>query len=220
MEHELRVFDDLDSLSETAASYVARVVCEAVESDGECHVAVSGGRSPWGTFSRLAQLDMPWDRTVVWQVDERVAPAEDPDRNLVHLREALGDEAAEIRPMPVEDTDVEMAARRYGAALPARFHLVHLGLGPDGHTASLVPDDEVLEVDDRPVAMTSTAYEGRRRMTLTYPALARAEQLLWIVSGQDKRTPLAKLLAADPSIPAGRVEATASLVMADRAAAP
>lgn len=219
MEHDLRVFDDLDELSASAASYVAAAAREAVEREGSFHFAVSGGRSPWEMLSRLTRLDVPWDRTVIWQVDERIAPPDDPDRNLAHLREALAEATAVVRPMPVEDPDVEAAAARYGATLASRFDLVHLGIGPDGHTASLVPGDPVLEIQDRPVAVTSTAYEGRRRMTLTYPALARARQLLWLVSGQDKREALAKLLAADPSIPAGRVGANASVVMADRAAA-
>ncbi len=149
-----------------------------------------------------------------------MAPQGDPDRNLAHLRQALGDKAAQVRPMPVEDGDLEAAAERYGAELPHQFHLVHLGIGPDGHTASLVPTDAVLGVRDRPVAVTSAPYEGRRRMTLTYPGIERARQLLWLVSGEDKRGPLEKLLAADASIPAGRVEAGSSLVMSDRSAAP
>lgn len=219
MEHGLEVFDDLDALSSAAARHVAARAREAVEVDGSFLFAVSGGRSPWEMFSRLTDLEMPWDRTVIWQVDERIAPAEDPDRNLAHLREALGDRAAQVRPMPVEETDPTAAAARYAEGLPEWFHVVHLGIGPDGHTASLVPTDPVLDVEDRLVAVTSTVYEGRRRMTLTYPALRRARELLWLVSGEDKRAPLAKLLAADPSIPAGRVEAGASLVMADRSAA-
>lgn len=220
MHHDLQVFDDLDALSEAAASYVAHLAQQAVEADGTFHFAVSGGRSPWEMFAKLTLLEVPWEKTVIWQVDERIAPADDPDRNLAHLRQALGEAAAEVRPMPVEDTDIAVAAHRYGDALPSQFHLVHLGIGPDGHTASLVPGDAVLDVRNRPVAVTSTAYQGRHRMTLTYPALARARQLLWLVSGEDKRAPLRQLLAGDPSIPAGRVEAGASLVMADRAAAP
>lgn len=218
--HDLIVFDDLDALSYAAARYVADVAASAVAEDGAFHFAVSGGRSPWQMFGVLTDLDMPWDRTFIWQVDERVAPADDPDRNLAHLREALGDKTAHVRPMPVEDADLEAAADRYGAELPHQFHLVHLGIGPDGHTASLVPADPVLEVRDRPVAVTSSAYEGRRRMTLTYPGIERARQLVWLVSGEDKRGPLEKLLRSDPSIPAGRVEAGSSLVMADRSAAP
>jgi 6-phosphogluconolactonase len=218
--HDLIVFDDLDTLSDAAARYVADIARAAVAEEGTFQFAVSGGRSPWQMFAVLTTLDMPWERTVIWQVDERVAPADDPDRNLAHLREALGDRVAEVRPMPVEDADLDVAASSYGAALPHQFHLVHLGIGPDGHTASLVPTDPVLQVRDRPVAVTSTIYQGRRRMTLTYPGIERARQLLWLVTGGDKRGPLEKLLAGDPSIPAGRVEAGSSLVMADRAAAP
>jgi len=119
--------------------------------------------------------------------------------------------------MPVNDGDLEAAATAYGASLPEHFDLVHLGLGPDGHTASLVPGDPVLAVTDRLVALTQP-YQGRVRMTLTYPALARASQLLWLVTGADKKEPLAKLLSGDTTIPGGRVDAVASLVMADRAA--
>lgn len=220
MHHDLIVFDDLDALSDAAARHVAGVARAAVRDDGAFHFALSGGRSPWEMFGRLTGLEMPWDRTVLWQVDERIAPADDPDRNLAHLRVALGDKVAHVRPMPVEDGDLETAAARYGSALPPQLHLVHLGIGTDGHTASLVPTDPVLEVRDRPVAVTATFYEGRRRMTFTYPGLARARQVLWLVSGPDKRAPLEKLLDADPSIPAGRVEAGSSIVMADRAASP
>ena len=120
--------------------------------------------------------------------------------------------------MPVEAGELEAAAAAYAAGVPERIDLVHLGLGDDGHTAALVPGDPVLEVDDRLVALTGE-YRGRRRMTLTYPALARAEQLLWLVTGADKADPLARLLAGDRSIPAGRVTAGRSLVVADRAAA-
>ncbi|MDA8313555.1 MAG: 6-phosphogluconolactonase [Actinomycetota bacterium] len=220
MHHDLIVFDGVDSLSNAAARYVADLARDAAHDEGTFHFAVSGGHSPWQMFGILTTLEMPWERTVVWQVDERIAPRGDPDRNLVHLQEALGDRDAEVRPMPVEDSDLEGAATRYGASLPHQFHLVHLGIGADGHTASLVPTDPVLEVRDRPVALTAGPYEGRRRMTFTYPGIERARQVLWLVSGEDKRGPLQKLLSGDPSVPAGRVQAAASLVMADRAAAP
>jgi 6-phosphogluconolactonase len=156
----------------------------------------------------------------VFQVDERVAPDGDPDRNLTQVQAALPEAALErVRPMPVLDPDLEAAAARYAEELPEQLDLVHLGLGPDGHTASLVPGDEVLEVADRRVALTGGEYQGRRRMTLTYPALEGARRLLWLVTGEDKREALELLLAGDRSIPAGRVAVTDAIVVCDRAAA-
>ena len=182
-------------------------------------MAVSGGRTPWAMFSHLVELDVPWERCVVYQTDERCAPVDDPDRNLAHLVAALGDVPADVRPMPVEAADLDVAAAEYAASLPDRFDLVHLGLGADGHTASLVPGDAVLEVVDRLVAPTGGDYQGRRRMTLTFPALARARQLLWLVEGAEKQAPLDALLSGDRTIPAGRVQADASLILADHDAA-
>lgn len=215
MHHELRVYRDDSELSDAAAQHVAQTARRAVAEDGVFHLAVSGGRSPWQMFERLGDLDVPWANTVVWQTDERLAPPDDPDRNLTHLIEALHGHENCVRPMPVDDPDVDAAAERYADALPGAFHLVHLGLGPDGHTASLVPTDPVLDVHDQTVALTA-AYTGRRRMTLTYPGLARARELLWLVSGSSKQDALRRLLEGDREIPAGRVEAGASIVMADR----
>ena len=197
--------------------FVAERARDAVAASGSFHFAVSGGHTPWAMFAELATETVPWDAVFIYQVDERVAPPDDPDRNLVHLTKALGSAPAKVQAMPVNEDDLAAAAAAYAASLPEHFDLVHLGLGPDGHAASLVPGDPVLSVTDRLVALTQP-YQGRVRMTLTYPALARARQLLWLVTGSDKKDPLARLFAGDTTIPAGRVEAAASLVMADRAA--
>jgi len=163
--------------------------------------------------------EMPWAQVAIYQVDERVAPADDPDRNLAHLLASLpADSGADIHAMPVEEANLEAAAAEYARSLPESFDLIHLGLGPDGHTASLVPGDPALEVTDRGVALTGT-YMGRHRMTLTYPTLNAAKQVLWLVTGEDKVDALRRLQAGDRSIPGGRVEAASALIIADAAAA-
>ena len=217
MQHELETLADPDAVARAGAAFVAEQARKAVEARGTFSFAVSGGHTPWEMFAELAGETVPWDKVVIYQVDERVAPRDDPDRNLFHLRKALGAAPAQVRPMPVDDADLDAAAAAYGASLPEHFDVVHLGLGPDGHTASLVPDDPVLSVTDRLVALTRP-YQGHQRMTLTYPALARARQLLWLVTGADKKDALRKLLTGDESVPGARVEAAASLVMADQAA--
>jgi 6-phosphogluconolactonase len=163
---------------------------------------------------------MPWAETELFQVDERIAAPGSEDRNLTHLVLGLSlDHQSALRPMPVTQRDLDAAAREYESSLPDALDLVHLGLGPDGHTASLVPGDGVLEVADRRVALTEGTYQDHRRMTLTYPTLAAAGRILWLVTGEEKRDALAKLLAGDDSIPAGRVANADMVVVADEAAA-
>jgi len=200
----------------------------ATAARGRFAIAVSGGRTPWIMLSELANEEVPWAGVQIFQVDERVAPEGDPDRNLTHLRESLL-QSAPLRPeqihaMAVESADLEAAAMQYAielgkiAGAPPVLDLVHLGLGPDGHTASLVPGDAVLDVTRADVALTGI-YQGRRRMTLTYPALDRARRILWVVTGSEKREMLRRLLDGDVSIPAGRVRREQAVVLADRAAA-
>lgn len=217
MHHELRVFDDDASLAGAAAEYAAERARRVRTRRTPFTFAVSGGTSPWLMMRDLANEDVRWDHTVFYQVDERVVDVDNDLRNFKHLRESLASTSAPIEPMGVEEPDLDEACRQYAAKLPASFDLVHLGLGPDGHCASLIPNDPVLDVTDRLVAL-SGPYQDTRRMTLTYPALARADHLLWLISGADKREALAKLLNSDPSIPAGRVKAGSSLILADRAA--
>ena len=225
---KVEILPDADAAARRAAAVIAADARAAVAARGRFVMAVSGGKSPWVMLRDLANQDMPWKDVHVFQIDERVAPAGDPDRNLTHLRESLLEHAplppSQIHAMPVEGADIEAAARAYAKTLeslagsPPVLDLAHLGLGPDGHTASLVPNDPVLGVTDRDVALTAV-YMGRRRMTLTYPVLNRARRILWLVTGADKVPALAKLRAGDKTIPAGRVRADTALVIADRDAA-
>jgi 6-phosphogluconolactonase len=215
------VFPDADGASKRGADLIAEAGREAVDQRDEFFLALSGGSTPWRMIALLGDHPgMPWDETRIFQVDERIAPPGSEERNLTHLVTmlAIGHQAT-VRPMPVTSRDLDAAARQYEEQLPERFDMVHLGIGPDGHTASLVPDDPVLDVTDRRVAITGGEYEGNRRMTITYPELAATRQILWLVIGEKARDPLAKLLAGDESIPAGRVENENMVVVADEAAA-
>ncbi len=225
---QLEVFDHAESVARAAAVTIAAAAREAIEARGRFALAVSGGHTPWIMLRALATEDVPWVGVHVYQADERVAPDGHPDRNLTHLRESLLQHAPlrpeQIHAMPVESPDLRAAATQYALALreiggsPPVLDLVHLGLGPDGHTASLVPGDAVLDVTDEDVALTG-AYQGRRRMTLTYPMLNCARRLLWVVTGSEKAEMLRRLREGDVSIPAGRVHREQALVLADRAAA-
>lgn len=218
---------DPGAVSRRAAEHIAQVAREAVTERGRCAMAFSGGTTPWRAFSALAGEDVPWDRVHLFQVDERAAPSGDPDRNDFHLKEALIDRIAipssNIHPMPAEVEDLDEGARRYESILrriagtPPVLDLVQLGLGEDGHTASLFPGDAALEVIGRDVAATGF-HKGRRRMTLTFPAIDRARCILWLVTGSGKAVALERLLAGDRSIPAGRVQGDRAVLLADTAA--
>ena len=221
MAPQLEVVADERAAARRAAELIAEAGAAAAAERGPFELAMSGGRSPWAMLAILGELEqMPWDRTELFQVDERVASPGSEDRNLTHMVLGLSmQHQSTLRPMPVTQRDLDAAAHEYENSLPDRIDLVHLGLGPDGHTASLVPGDPVLEVDDRRVALTGGEYQGHRRMTLTYPALDDARRLLWLVTGAEKREALAKLIAGDDSIPAGRVANDEVVVVADEAAA-
>ena len=225
---KIEVLPDADTVAQRAAVFVAAAARAAVAERGRFIVAVSGGHTPWQMLRALANQEVPWDRVHVVQVDERVAPAGDPDRNLTHLRESLLSHAPlrpdQLHAMPVEADELAVAAAQYARTLvglagsPPVLDLVHLGLGPDGHTASLVPTDPVLEITDADVGLTGV-YQGRRRMTLTYPILNRARQILWLVTGGEKAEMFARLRDGDRTIPAGRIRADGAIVLADRPAA-
>jgi 6-phosphogluconolactonase len=218
---DLEVVADEKAAARRAAELIAAAGSAAVAERNMFSLAMSGGRSPWAMLAMLGEDEsMPWAETELFQVDERVAAPGSEDRNLTHLVLGLSlEHQSALRPMPVTQRDLDAAAREYESSLPDALDVVHLGLGPDGHTASLVPGDGVLEVTDRRVAPTEGAYQDHRRMTLTYPALAAARRIVWLVTGAEKREPLAKLLAGDDSIPAGRVANNDMIVVADEAAA-
>jgi len=225
---KIEVFSGPDAAAKEAARIVAAEARQAVAERVRFVGAFSGGHTPWLMLRALADEDFPWDSVHIVQVDERVAPPGDRDRNFTHLRESLLDHApvppGHVHAMPVEEPDLGAAADQYARTLqslagsPPALDLVHLGLGPDGHTASLVPGDPVLEVTNADVAVTGQ-YQGHPRMTLTYPILNRARRILWLVTGGEKAGMLLRLCNGDPSIPAGRVSQDAALLLAERAAA-
>jgi 6-phosphogluconolactonase len=226
---KLEVLADAAAAAARAAEFIAAEARDAVRARGVFSLAVSGGSTPWLMLRELARLDLPWQAVQLFQVDERIAPAGDTERNLTHIGDTLLKRAplpaAQVHAMLVNDADLEAAAARYAQMLqriagsPAVLDLVHLGLGPDGHTASLVPGDAVLGVTDADVALTAS-YMGRRRMTLTYPMLNRARHVLWLATGADKRAMVTRLRAGDAAIPAGRVDARHARLFTDRAAVP
>jgi 6-phosphogluconolactonase len=226
---KIEVLPDADAVAREGAAIIAEAARAAIVARGRFVLAVSGGHTPWIMLRELtSEKKVPWDDLHIVQVDERVAPAGHPDRNLTHLRESFLERVPlrreKVHAMPVESPDLDAAAKTYAQSLaeiagsPPVIDLVHLGLGPDGHTASLVPADPVLNVTEADVALTGV-YQGRRRMTLTYPVINRSRRILWLVTGSDKAGPLVRLHKADRSIPAGRVRQDQALVLADRAAA-
>lgn len=221
------VLPDPGAVAARAAERIAQVARVAVTERSRCALAFSGGTTPWRTLRALAEKDVPWECVHLFQVDERIAPSGDPERNYFHMKEALIDRiaipSANVHPMPAEEEDLDAGARRYESILcriagaPPVLDLVQLGLGEDGHTASLFPGDAALQAVDTDVAV-SGLYKGRRRMTLTYPAIDRARCILWLVTGAGKAAALERLRAGDRSIPAGRVRNDRAVLLADTAA--
>ena len=225
---DLEVLSDADAVAARGAAVIAAEARASVAARGRFLLAVSGGHTPWIMLSDLAREDVPWQALSIFQVDERVAPFEHQDRNLTHLRKCLIGKTPlkdeQLYAMPVEASDLDVAAQSYAAKLreiagsPPVLDLIHLGLGPDGHTASLPPGDPVLGVANADVAV-SGVYMGRRRMTLTFPTINRARRILWLVTGGEKAGMLKLLYDGDSSIPAGRIGRDNALVLADRGAA-
>jgi 6-phosphogluconolactonase len=221
------LFLTAEKVAARGAAYLEHEIREALAHQTSYSIAISGGRTPWEMLKILSKADLPWKRVNLFQVDERVAPDGHADRNLTQLFQAISGTAMltqlRIFPMPVLAEDLEEGCWEYVKVLDEvteskGLDLIHLGLGSDGHTASLVPGDGVMEVQDRLVACTQNTYQGRIRMTLTYPLLNSAKQLLWIVTGDEKQKMVQRLLQQDPSIPAGRIRQENALLLVDKAA--
>jgi 6-phosphogluconolactonase len=215
----LEVCADAEEAAHRGAAALAAAARDAVAARGTAAIALSAGRTPWRMIELLGDEEVPWAELGFWQVDERVAPRDHDDRGLKHLLAALP-HPVHVAEMPVDGDEgvLEAHAAAYAAGLPARFDLVHLGLGVDGHTASLVPGDPVLDVHDHDVAI-SGPYQGRLRMTLTFPVLDAARAAMFLATGEEKSEAVRELLARDTSIPAARVRTPEQLVIVDRAAA-
>lgn len=224
---KIEIFPSADQVAEKAAAYLEQLIRETLTYKKTFSLAISGGRTPWDMLKILSKASLPWSRVNLFQVDERIAPDAHKDRNLTQLFQAIeGSPMANqvaVFPMPVMAEDLDVGSKAYAQLIKEitedeGLDLIHLGLGSDGHTASLVPGDKVLEVQDRDVAYTKELYQGRIRMTLTYPLLNSAKKILWIVTGTEKKEMVQRLLNQDSSIPAGAVKQTNALLMVDEMA--
>jgi 6-phosphogluconolactonase len=225
---ELKIFQSAEEVARQAALLISDLIKENVAKKGFFTMAISGGRTPWEMIKILAQENLPWDKVYLFQVDERIAPDGNPDRNLTQLFNTIHGTRLMTRlnifHMPVIAENLESACAEYENHIQqvtgsGKLDLIHLGLGSDGHTASLIPGDAVCEVKDQDVALTASPYQGRDRMTVTYPLINRAEKILWLVTGSEKATMLHRLLNKDPEIPAGRISQDQALIFADESAA-
>jgi 6-phosphogluconolactonase len=224
---QLRRCETSDDVAIAGANFIYARAEEAIAERNQFTLALSGGSTPWQMLAKLAEFDLPWERVKLVQVDERAAPDGDPDRNLVHIQREFADRislpAENLYAMPVTGEDLEDGAGQYErklrqlAGAPPVLDMVHLGLGGDGHTASLIPGDPVLDVNDRDVATTGP-YQGHRRMTLTYSIINRARHILWLITGESKAQMLDRIIKVDRGIPAGRVSQQQATVVADSAA--
>ncbi len=225
---EIRTYQSATEVAKEAALYITDRIRENISRKGFFTMAISGGRTPWEMIKELSKEDLPWEKVFLFQVDERIAPDAHPDRNLTQLFKALEGSKLVVRlnifPMRVNAEDLDVACEEYESIIKrmtenGKLDLVHLGIGTDGHTASLIPNDSVLDVDNKGVAVTSTDYQGRHRMTLTYPLINQAEKILWVITGAEKAEMLDRLLHKDPLIPAGKIDQHHTIVLTEESAA-
>ena len=215
-----------DAAAEKAAQLIGEYLNEVLSKKPIASIAFSGGRSPIQMFKHLVEQDIDWARVEIFQVDERIAPAGDTARNLTALQQHLFSRVdipdTQVHAMPVETNNITTSLDEYATRLktsagdPPRLDIIHLGLGDDGHTASLPPGDNVL--NSKQLVDICEEFNDYRRMTLTYPVLNMASAIVWLVTGADKQPMLDRLLAGDTQIPAGRVNQAQAILVADKAA--
>ena len=225
---KIEVLDNSDLVARRAATVIAGEARKAVALRGRFIFAISGGKTPWKMLHELTNEDVPWKNMHIFQVDERFAPEGHSDRNMTYIQKSLLGHAPTlpvwIHGMQMEEKEPEEAVAGYSRTIRAIagsksiIDLIHLGLGPDGHTASLIPGDPVLNITDKDVALTGI-YQGRHRMTLTFPIINRARKLLWLITGTEKSEMLQRLLEKDLSIPASHIQQEHALVLTDKDAA-
>jgi len=224
----IQVLSTPETAAECAADWLRTAIGRASAQRGRCLVALSGGRTASRMLHDLRRLHVHWHNLQVFQVDERVVPENHERRNARQIAELLVAPAAlhgaQFHAMPVERSDLEAGAEEYARLLteycgtPPVLDVVQLGVGADGHVASLVAGDPLLEVRDRDVGVCGP-YRGVARMTLTFRVLDAARHRLWLVTGADRAAALRKLWAGDASVPAGCVARESAFVFADAAAA-
>ncbi|HZB43073.1 MAG TPA: 6-phosphogluconolactonase [Ilumatobacter sp.] len=204
-----------DEPAVAAARTIARRLRDAHGRRGVATLALSGGSAAPAMIAALLLERVAWEVVTVWQVDERIAPDGDPDRNGLQL-ESL---PCTVRLMPVTAADLRGAAARYARSLPDRFDIIHLGVGEDGHTASWPPGNDAVLGSERLVELVPP-FNGRRRMTLTPRVVNSARARLVFATGAGKRPVIARWLGGDRSLPIANVRRTGTTVVLDPAAAP
>lgn len=221
----LSIWPDPETACLEAARSMTRTLEAVLRERDQAVLAVSGGSTPWPMLATFFKSPLPWPRIHLFQVDERLVSPKSPERNWSHLVPLLPP-GIQCHPVPSDPSaQGDDLARLYEAELirisgnPPRIDLIHLGLGGDGHTASLAPGHAVLAIEDRWVASVG-AFHGEARLTLTRPTLNRAVHRLWLACGSDKQEALARWIARDPAIPAGRVGSREDPFFCDQAAAP
>jgi 6-phosphogluconolactonase len=199
MPSEPIVAADLDELARRAAAWMAEEVTQAVARRRGCSLALSGGSTPRPAYERLAaQPAVPWEAVEIYFGDERAVPPSDPASNYRMAREALLDRVGlpegRVHRMEADDRDLEAAAARYAALLPDRLDVLVLGMGPDGHTASLFPHSPALRETEKRVVPATSPVPPLHRLTITPPVIAAARRVAVITAGASKAPVVAEVL--------------------------